>query len=155
MSTVAFPQGVFGGSGVPQFQKLSSSNTATDKSIHIQSDAALFFSVSIEGGFAGQVVSPDGFGNPYTANGFLIPNPYPTMAYIEVYDKTTFQFLGGSDVMLTGGDVFKIRITYRTYVPIANGYIGVMLNGNRQIVRGEDYQRLAENNDVIPRGSGD
>ena len=77
------------------------------------------------------------------------------MAYIEVYDKTTFQFLGGSDVMLTGGDVFKVRITYRTYVPIANGYIGVMLNGNRQIVRGEDYQRLAENNDVIPRGSGD
>jgi hypothetical protein len=145
----------FGTEGTPVFQLMSSTNIPTNKLLQIQSNVALVFKVvSLQGTFINLLASPDGAG-PYTASG-TINIPYPTVVNVDVFDKSTFQWLGMGTITLNGGDVFKCRLTYIENIPIANGYMSVLLNGERMIVRGEDYQSLPyENDDVIPRGSGE
>jgi hypothetical protein len=147
----------FGTEGVPSFQFMSTNNDPTDKNLTFNSDDALFFKVTdMQNNFIGQFASPNGSG-PYQATGGIFPNtPYPTIANVDVYDKATFKYLGQGQINLNGGDVYKVRVTYKEYVPIANGFVSVMMNGERMIVPGQSYGRLPyDNDDVIPRGSGE
>jgi len=143
----------FGTEGVPSFQLISTTNISTNKTIQIQSDDALVFNFNAaDGTFIGQIASPDGAG-PYVASGSLIPVPYPTTVTVTVLDKSTQVQLGMTTLQLFGGDVFKCRVSYKEYVPIANGYVAVLLNGQQTIVRGQIYGDLPyDNDDVIPRG---
>ena len=143
-----------GNQGSPLFQRVSTDNNPTHKTVEIQSNDALIFNFAgPDGSFIGQVASPNGAG-PYAASGSLISIPYPTTVVVTVLDKTTQVQLGSATIQLFGADVFICRIAYREYIPIANGYVSVLLNGQRTIVRGEDYGNLPyDNDDVIPRGS--
>jgi hypothetical protein len=145
----------FGTEGSPVISRVSTTNIPTDKTVQMQSDNALFYTfLGPDGKFIGQIATPNGVPGPFVAAGGLISIPYPTTATVYVYDLDTLKLLGSQDIQLFGGDVFKVRVAYKEWEPIANGFVSVLLNGTQNIVRGEEYQGLPyTDEDVIPRGS--
>lgn len=151
----------FGKEGVPMINRVSTTNIPTDKTITFKSTDTLLYNIfNSEGNFMGQIappLSPPATGRgPLTAVGHIIPSfPYPTQAVVYVYDATTLMSLGSQQVQLFGGDVFIVRITYHEYIPIANGYVSVQINGGTgSIIPGSSYlEAEKDNEDLIPRGS--
>jgi hypothetical protein len=144
----------FGTQQVPVFYRVSTQNNPAIKTIQIQSDYPLIYAFSSQnGGPLGVSQAPSGV-SPLIATWTFGNIPYPTTVDVTVYDAASHIELTSTSLDLFGGDVYKVRITYTENIPAANGYIQVMIDGNRTMVLGTDYiQQEFYNSDVWPRGT--
>jgi hypothetical protein len=140
---------------IPVFYRISTTKNPADKTIQVQSDYPLIYVYQTEeGGPLGVSQAPTEVFSPLVATWTFPQIPYPTKINVQVMDAGSHQILSNDSLLLFGGDVFKVRLTYLSNNPASHGYIDAMVNGNRQTVFGQDYiQEEFYNEDVWTRGS--
>ena len=65
---------------------------------------------------------------------------YPAQVGVGIYDAISLLLLNQLRLTLVGGDTYKIRLTYPTRIPAAEGYYSVSIDGRREVIPLTDLQ---------------